>query len=110
MRISEMAKLLEAEILTLPDPELEVSGCYCGDLLSWVMGRAEENQIWITIMTNLNVVAVASLSGVSAVLITENAEVDKDALAKAEEQGINMLRTSLSTFEAAVKVGKILNI
>jgi len=109
MNISEMAKLLNAETLSFPEPELEVVGCYCGDLLSWVMGRAQEEQIWITIMTNINVIAVASLSGVSAVLISEGAEIEADVLKKAEEQGINVLRTSMSTFEAAVAVGKLLS-
>ena len=109
MTVSDILSSLGAEALTLPDPALEVDGCYCGDLLSWVMGRAQENQIWITIMTNINVVAVASLSGVSAVLISENAEIDGETVKKAEEQGINILRTELSTYEAAVAIGKLLN-
>ena len=109
MNVADIAKLLGAEILTIPEPDAEASGCYCGDLLSWVMGRAREKQIWITIMTNINVVAVASLSGVSAVIISENAEIDAEVLKKAEEQGINILRMATSTYETAVALSKILN-
>lgn len=109
MNVAEFAKKINAEILSMPTPDLSINGCYCGDLLSWVMGRAEEGQIWITIMTNINVVAVASLSGVSAVLISENAEIETEIIDKAEAQGINILRTTLSTFESAIKVGKLLN-
>ena len=106
MNVSELAKIINAEILAMPEPESEVDGCYCGDLLSWVMGRAREGQLWITIMTNINVIAVASLSGVSAVLISENAEIESNIISKAESQGINILRTSEATFEAALNVQK----
>ena len=106
MTISEFAEKISAQILTMPDPDAEVTGGYCGDLLSWVMGRAEEGQVWITIMTNLNILAVATLSGISAILLSENVEVDKEVITKAEEQGINVIRTEMSTYEAALALGK----
>lgn len=106
MNISEFAREIKAEILAMPDPDAEILGGYCGDLLSWVMGRAEAGQVWITIMTNINIVAVASLADVSAILLTESVEVDDAIVKKAEEQGINILRTSLASFDAAIAVGK----
>ena len=108
MKISDFATKINAEILSMPDPDAEISGGYCGDLLSWVMGRAEEGQVWITIMSNINTVAVASLADVSAILLSENVEIDDSVIAKANEQGINLLRTEMSSFEAAVKLGEIL--
>ena len=106
MNISEFAQEINAEVLTMPRPDAEILGGYCGDLLSWVMGRAEEGQVWITIMTNINIVAVASLADVSAILLTESVEVEDTVIKKAEEQGINVLRTDLASFDAAIEVGK----
>ena len=51
MNILQIADELNFEKLSLPEPDAEVTGGYVGDLLSWVMGRAESDQIWVTIMT-----------------------------------------------------------
>ena len=108
MKISEMAKQLGWEVLAMPDPDMEVTGGYVGDLLSWVMGRAKAGNAWITIMTNRNIMAVATLTGVSAVIVTERAEIDESVIALAKEQDINLLRTSLPSFETACAVGELL--
>lgn len=108
MKITELAALLDAEIITLPDGDREPESVYAGDLLSWVMGRAEEGALWITIMTNRNVIAVASLHDFACVLITDDAEIDDEFAALAKEKEINVLRTPMSTYEACVKVGRIL--
>ena len=107
MKVIDLVKQINAEALSLPCPDAEISGGYCGDLLSWVMGRAGEGQVWITIMTNINIVAVASLSEVSAILLTENSEIDISVIEKAKEQGINILRTTMSSYEAALAVGEL---
>ncbi len=108
MKITELAAILEAEIVTMPDGDREPESVYAGDLLSWVMGRAEEGALWITIMTNRNVIAVASLHDFACVLITDGAEIDDEFAALAKEKEINVLRTPMSTYEACVKVGRIL--
>ena len=92
----------------MPDPDMEVTGGYVGDLLSWVMGRAKAGNAWITIMTNRNIMAVATLTGVSAVIVTERAEIDESVIALAKEQDINLLRTELPSFETACAVGELL--
>ena len=53
MKISEATEKLGYEIVTMPEPDIEVEGGYAGDLLSWVMGRAESGNIWVTIMSNM---------------------------------------------------------
>lgn len=90
--------------LCMPEPEREISGAYMGDLLSWVMGKAGEGSVWITIMSNINVVAVASLSDVACVLLTEGVTLQEDVLNTARQKGINILSTDLPSFEAAVKI------
>ncbi|MBQ7322191.1 MAG: hypothetical protein IJW99_08850 [Clostridia bacterium] len=108
MKISEMAQQLGWETLIMPDPDVEVTGGYAGDLLSWVMGRAQAGNVWMTIMTNRNIMAVATLAGVSAVVVTEHAEIDGEIVKLAEEQDINLLRSAQPTFETAYAVGKLL--
>ncbi len=110
MKINVIADNLGLEILTMPAPEHDVTGGYVGDLLSWVMGRAQEDQAWITIMTNINILAVASLSGVSAVIIAEGAEVPVEIISKATEQGINLLRCRMSSFDIALALGRALEL
>ena len=108
MKISEIAEQLGWEILAMPEPDLEATGGYVGDLLSWVMGRANAGDVWITIMTNRNIMAVATLAGVSAVVVSENAEIDEDVIRLAQTQQINLLRTSKPSFETACSVGSLL--
>ena len=102
MTVYELSKNSQFNVLTMPEPERETDGVYIGDLLSWVMGRARENNVWITIMSNINVVAVASLSDVSCVVLAENVTLDSDVLVTAEQKGINVLSTPLSAYDAAV--------
>ena len=104
MTVKEFADAFGFRILTAPEPDREVAGCYIGDLLSWVMGRAQGDNVWITIMSNVNTVAVASLSDASAVLLAEGVTLDEAVLHTAEEKGVNVLSTTLSAFDAAVLI------
>ena len=71
MTVRQMINEMQLTPLTCPDPERVVTGGYVGDLLSWVMGRARSGQAWITIMSNINTVAVASLADVACVILAE---------------------------------------
>lgn len=102
----ESAKL---GVISMPDPERELSGAYVGDLLSWVMGRAETDNVWITIMSNANIVAVATLAGVGCILLSEGVTLDGEIAALANEKGINVFTTDLPTYEAAVMVSELLS-
>ena len=72
------------------------------------MGRAQAGNVWITIMTNMNVVAVAVLADVACVLLPENAELDQEALKKAEMQDVVVLQSQETAFELAGKLSKLL--
>lgn len=102
MTVSEFATKNSLTVVTMPSPNREIHGCYIGDLLSWVMGRANEDDAWITIMSNSNTVAVASLTGVSCVVLAENVTFDAEIVKTAEENGINVLTSPLSAFETAL--------
>ncbi|GHV16435.1 hypothetical protein FACS18949_00540 [Clostridia bacterium] len=83
MKVSEIRDSLELRQLNGTPAALErdVTGGYCGDLLSWVMGRAGAGQAWVTIMQNVNVAAVAALTDAACVILAEGVSPD-DGLAK----------------------------
>ncbi len=108
MTVSELCSECGFEAICLPDGGREVSGAYIGDLLSWVMGRAGEDNAWITIMSNINVIAVASLSDVSCVILAEGVQLEDEIRQTAEQKEINVLSSQLPAFETAQKlIGKI---
>lgn len=88
--------------------EKEINGCYCGDLLSWVMSRAEEGNVWLTVMGNVNSIGVAVLADISCIVLTENAPLDDDARLRAEQQGVVILTTSKNSYQVASEVCKII--
>ena len=108
MTVTQLKEALDLTVFALPDPERRVEGGYMGDLLSWVMGRAQSGAAWITIMSNQNVAAVAALSDVSCVILTEGVQPDADLLKKAEMQGINLLGAAEGSYQTAVALGKAL--
>ena len=108
MTVNELIKATNFKAATLPHPEREVSGVYIGDLLSWVMGRANPNNVWVTIMSNVNVIAVASLADVSCILLSEGVTLDGEVLSVAEAKGINVLYSDMPIYESAMKIGGIL--
>lgn len=105
MQIKELAEKLEWKLLCGAEGETnEVTGCYLGDLLSWVMGRAQSGDVWITVMGNINAVAVAVLTDVSAIVLADSAALDEEAKARAESQGIPIYSAKRNIFDSAVAV------
>ncbi len=108
MTVAQICEKLGLETLALPAPDREVTGAYAGDLLSWVMGRAEADCLWATIMNNVNVLAVATLADVSVTVICEDCEVTEEIIQAAREKGVNLVRTGLPIYELCVAVSKVL--
>ncbi|MEG0091081.1 MAG: hypothetical protein RR846_04420 [Oscillospiraceae bacterium] len=81
----------------------EIVGGFCGDLLSWVMANAQTDNVWFTVMGNINAIAVASLNDVACIVLCQSSQINDDALAKAKEEGITVLSTDLPTFVACGK-------
>lgn len=102
VQIKDLTKLLEVELRTGNDTGDDfVEGVYCGDLLSWVMSKAKPGNVWITIQSHINVIAVASLIGIPAVIIVEGSEVDNDVIQKANEEEIAIFTSSKPAYEIA---------
>lgn len=105
MKVSELTKKLNLTVLTKPDFEdREVTGCYIGDLLSWVMGKAQAGDAWITIMNNINIVAVASLTDAACIILCEGVSAEEGIIAKADSEGIIMLKSDETAYELAKKL------
>lgn len=102
MKVGELAEKLELILFSgEAGLENEITGGYVSDLLSDVMGFAQEGQVWITLQTHQNIMAIASLKDLSAVILVKGFEPDEDTLAHSEEEGIPVLGTQLTTFEIA---------
>lgn len=82
----------------------EITVPYCCDLLSIAMGRAPEGCAWVTVMGNINTLAVAALTDAACIILAEGVSLDGPALLKAGEQGITVLRTEAPVFEAALAI------
>ena len=108
MTVAKLMELASLTPITVSDPDREVEGAYVGDLLSWVMGRASESNAWITIMSNVNVIAVATLSDVSCVILAEGVKPDAELVEVARAKGVNLLSSSLPTYETAVKISELI--
>jgi hypothetical protein len=101
MNLGEIIEKLNLNLLTDPKDfsEVEVKSGYCSDLLSCVMTGAEPEGIWVTLMAHSNIVAVAALLDLAAIIITENAQPDQDTVTKANEKGVTMLSSPHPNFQ-----------
>lgn len=90
------------------DTSREVTGGYAGDLLSWVMGRAVSGDAWVTIMSNINVIAVAQLTDAAIVILAEGVAPGDDLIAAAEARGVNLFSSALPTFELCGRIHRLI--
>ena len=88
--------------------EQTIKGAYAGDLLSWVMGRAPADSAWLTVMGNINSIAVATLADVSCIVLVESAALDDEAKAKAEMHDVTILSTDKNSYTLAVELSKLI--
>ena len=107
MKLSELIQKLNLTVLTDSNfNDRDVTGCYIGDLLSWVMGKVRSGDVWITIMSNINIVAVASLTNAACILLCEGVCADESVINKANEEGIIILQSSGAAYELACKISE----
>jgi serine kinase of HPr protein (carbohydrate metabolism regulator) len=100
MNLRELVDRLALEFCAAEEKlDAEVTGGYASDLLSYVMARAKEGNVWVTMQGHPNVVAVASLVNLAGVIITEGTKPELATLDKATQEGIPILATRLTTYE-----------
>lgn len=99
MKITDIIQTLDLKVLSGHNGLTnEISGGYVSDLLSDVIGNAKEGEIWITLQTHQNIIAVASLKDVSAIIIVKGAVPETDTIEKSNIENIPVLGTDLDTF------------
>jgi hypothetical protein len=100
MNVNEAAKKMEGTLMAARSAgEREILGGYASDLLSDVMGNSREGDIWITMQKHVNVVAVAQLNGLAAIVLVNGRNPEPDTIARAEEIGIPIISTPLQAFD-----------
>lgn len=109
MTVKELAEKLSCKICAgAQGTDREVSGCYVCDLLSYAMSHAEKDNVWITVQTNINVIAVAVLTEVSCVILPEGLVPDEVAGAKADEEGVAVLFSKLTAYEIITEFNRLI--
>ena len=104
MTVQQLMEACGFTAAALPQPDREVSGVYIGDLLSWVMGRAGADEAWITIMSNRNVVAVATLADTACIVLAEGVSPDEGVAELAAAKGVNILQSPESAYQIAMRL------
>ncbi len=107
MKVNDLAKEFGLDVKTgLSHLDREVTGGYVSDLLSDVLAHADEGNLWVTLHIHQNIVAVASHKDLSAIVLVQGRQPEKDTLNKAEEEHIPILVTNLSAFELVGRLYK----
>ena len=106
MTVQELADKHLFAVLYLSEDaqEKEIAGVYCCDLLSIAMTKVPTGAAWVTVMSNLNTLAVASLTEAACVVLAEGTAVEETLVERAKQQGICLFRTEKPVFEAALGV------
>lgn len=108
MHLAELVAHVEGELSGHGDADRTVSGCYVSDLLSDVLSNGQDGSAWVTHHTHQNIVAVAAVKGLSAVVVVDGKVVEQDTLARARAEGVNLVLTKLSAFETTGRIYELI--
>lgn len=106
--IEDLIKTLNLKVFS-QGKEVSIENGYTGDLLSLVIGSAPSGSIWITVQRHLNIVGVASLKDIPAIIIAQGLVPEEDVKRKAEEEGIWLLGSPDDSFTLSGKIFKLLH-
>lgn len=109
MRLAELVQALSLEPLVLADPDRTVRWGFCSDLLSDALAHAREGDVWITHQRHLNVVAVAKVTGVAAVVCVRGLRPTGDVVSAADREGVTFLVAREDAFEVAGRLFRLLS-
>ena len=108
MKLAEVAQALSLEVDAAANGlEVEVTGGYVCDLLSYVMAKAKAGDLWITVQGHPNIVAVGSLIGLAGIVVVEGSKVEPATIEKAEQEGVPIFTTSLPAYEVAGRLWEL---
>ena len=108
MTVSELVKQMDLKVFNMVD-ENEVIYNFCAsDLLSYVIDKAKYKCCWLTIMSNVNITAVAKVAEISAVVLCDGVKPHPSLVKKAKEQSVTLLGCGLPVFQASAKISQTL--
>jgi predicted transcriptional regulator len=108
MNLHEIATALSLTPVTSEETlNRPIEGCYAGDLLSCAMAKAKSGDLWLTVQSHANVVAVAVMLDLAGVVVTEGANIDAQTIQKASSEGVPFLRTEETTYAIAGKLWEL---
>jgi len=108
MNLTRIIDGLDCQVL-VQGQDVDITQGYASDLLSDVMANCPEGAIWLTLQRHLNVIAVAQLKRIAAIVITNGARPDEPVLERSREEGLTVLATRLDTFSAAGVIHNMLS-
>lgn len=110
MKVSDIVNQLNLEVYSgAAGLSRDIKGGYTSDLLSDVMGNAEAGMVWITLQTHKNVMAIASLKELAAVILVGGQQPEADTAEQSNVEGIPVLGTSIPTFDITGKLYNLLH-
>jgi predicted transcriptional regulator len=108
LKLCEISQQLSLDVRAATgELDREVTGGYASDLLSCVMAKAQAGNVWVTIQGHPNIVAVASLIDLAAIIVAEDMNIDEATLLKAEEESVPVFSTSLTTYTVVGELVKM---
>jgi predicted transcriptional regulator len=108
MTVQELVNKLNLKVVSGSEGlNREIDGCYVSDLVSDVMGNADAGNVWVTLQTHKNVMAISSLKELACVVLVKGLMPSAETMAQSDAEAIPILSTSMETFEV---VGKIYNL
>ena len=108
MTVGKLVEEIGGKVVTGTVMDREVKGCYVSDLLSDVLAGSESGQLWVTQHTHSNVVAVAAVKSLSAILVVGGKPVAEETVQRAASENVNIIATELTAFEAAGRIYTLL--
>ncbi|MCK9270118.1 MAG: DRTGG domain-containing protein [Bacteroidales bacterium] len=109
MTVKDLIQALELKVFSGEQGlENEIQGGYTSDLLSDVMGHCNQNDVWVTLQTHRNIMAIASLRDLAAIVIVKDLEPEPEAINKSNQENIPILGTALGAFEISGKIYEFL--
>ena len=110
MKVCDLVKMLNLTVFCGEEGlDTEITGGYTSDLLSDVMGHAQEGDIWVTLQTHKNVMAIASLKEIAAIILVKGHLPEEDTLEESNNENIPILSSPLQTFEITGQLYKLLH-
>ncbi len=110
MTVQQLTERPEFTVLnTGNQPDMELTRVFTCDLLSVCMSKASAGCAWVTVMGNMNAVAVAVLTDTACIILAEGTPLDANGLAKAQQQGVTVLQSDQPVFETALLVHQLIH-